>query len=169
MEETKFDRASYMTSETAPTAGPLAPEPTSKDSPDLERTISIEKVEDRDGNEGQQEHRLAINNTNTSAAEADSTLYQKKSYAARLKPIEPQNLRNDNKLLQLLARPFYMYKFLIVPIAGFMYGSNITWLSVLHATQSMVLSGEPYNMSSSAVGITFIAPLVGTTLAYAFT
>lgn len=94
-----------------------------------------------------------------------ATTYTKKSYVARLKPVEGKNLRNKNIMLKLMSRPFSLLTFPIVAFAGFLYGSNITWLSVLNATQSMVLANEPYNLSTSSVGLTFFAPLVGTTLA----
>lgn len=91
--------------------------------------------------------------------------YVKKPRLARLKPIEPENLHGKNRLLKLISRPILLLAFPIISYAGFIYGCNIVWLSVANATESMVLSNNPYNMSTSQVGLTFIAPLIGTTLA----
>lgn len=103
----------------------------------------------------------------TTVATADgNTLFSKKSYAARLKPVESEGFRRKNNLLRLMGRPFHLLTFPIIFYAGFLYGSNIIWLTVLNATEAMVLSANPYNMSTSIIGLTFIAPLVGTTLAY---
>lgn len=103
--------------------------------------------------------------TATTGSPVGSSDYAKKSHLARLKPFEMINLRNKNQLPQLMGRPFYLMTFPIIVFAGFLYGSNIVWLSLLNATESMVLSNNPYNMTTSQVGLTFIAPLVGTTLA----
>ncbi|EEU44025.1 uncharacterized protein NECHADRAFT_30383 [Fusarium vanettenii 77-13-4] len=144
MEETKFDRAKYMAThhiegQPLPSANRVQPELDSKDDTD----------DKKDSNQEPQ--------------------YQKKPRLARLKPIERENLRGKNQLVKLIIRPILLLLFPIISYAGFIYGSNIIWLSVLNATESMVLSNEPYNMSTSTVGLTFIAPLVGTTLACVYT
>ncbi|KAM0428472.1 hypothetical protein ACHAPT_006832 [Fusarium lateritium] len=95
--------------------------------------------------------------------------FKRKSRLARLKPIERKNLRGENRLVKLISRPILLLLFPIISYAGFIYGCNIVWLSVLNATESMVLSNRPYSMSTSTVGLTFIAPLVGTTLACVYT
>ncbi|KAF5963226.1 major facilitator superfamily transporter, putative substrate-H+ antiporter [Fusarium bulbicola] len=94
-----------------------------------------------------------------------NTEMSKKSRMSRLKPIERKNLKGENRLIKLISRPILLLAFPIISYAGFIYGCNIVWLSVLNATESMVLSNKPYNMPTSTVGLTFIAPLIGTTLA----
>lgn len=164
MEETKFDRSPYMPAqriertlgedvqlETGVNKPAADPEATSV-------TISTDKKSTEIG--GVQ--RTATAATNSPVASSD---YSKKSYLARLRPLEMVNLRNKNQLPRLMCRPFYLMTFPIIVFAGFLYGSNIVWLSLLNATESMVLSNNPYNMTTSQVGLTFVAPLVGTTLA----
>ncbi|KAJ3538869.1 hypothetical protein NM208_g5719 [Fusarium decemcellulare] len=148
MEETKFDRAKYMTS--AHIEGQALPSTTHTESG------PCSKNEADDKQDGDEEH-----------ARATTTL--SRSRLARLKPIERKNLRGENRLVKLISRPILLLAFPIIVYSGFIYGCNIVWLSVLNATESMVLSNRPYSMSTSTVGLTFIAPLVGTTLACVYT
>ncbi|RSL91632.1 hypothetical protein CEP52_014204 [Fusarium oligoseptatum] len=144
MEETKFDRAKYMTSQHI--EGQPLPS-TNQVQPDLD------SKDDTDGKQdGDREPQ-----------------FRKKSRLARIKPIERENLCGKNQLVKLIIRPILLLLFPIISYSGFIYGCNIVWLSVLNATESMVLSNRPYNMSTSTVGLTFIAPLVGTTLACVYT
>lgn len=159
MEETKFDRTPYINSESLrdPTNDPSS---SNKTPSEMENSENGKK----DGDESPVH--ATVSRATAGYDPATSTL-KKKSYFARLKVIESENLHHKNYILQLIVRPFYLFSFPIVVYAGFIYGANIVWLSVLNATESMVLSNPPYNMSSSHVGLTFIAPLIGTTLAYA--
>lgn len=163
MEETKFDRAKYMTShhiEGRPLSG-INQSPSNLDNKDDKESPKntspdniIAATPSSPGNDLQADQ---------GGVDLELT---KKSRFARLKPIESQNLRGENRLLRLIGRPILLLLFPIIFYAGFIYGCNIVWLSVLNATESMVLSNPPYSMSTSTVGLTFISPLVGTTLAY---
>lgn len=161
MEETKFDRAKYMTSnhiegQTVSSANQTSTDPDTKDVLDTKHDAEQDQV-------------ATTTLTNVSAPNEvlnlDSTEWSKKSRISRLKPIERKNLRGENRLIKLISRPILLLAFPIISYAGFIYGCNIVWLSVLNATESMVLSNKPYNMPTSTVGLTFIAPLIGTTLA----
>ncbi|KAI8692500.1 hypothetical protein NCS56_00006900 [Fusarium sp. Ph1] len=162
MEETKFDRAKYMSSQQIegqplPSANQVRPELDGKDT------------------DGKQDGDQEAARTTTTLSHVEGPRhgldeqFKKKSRLARLKPIERENLRGKNQLVKLIIRPILLLLFPIISYSGFIYGSNIIWLSVLNATESMVLSNEPYNMSTSTVGLTFIAPLIGTTLACVYT
>ena len=159
MEETKFDRAKYMGShriegQPLPSANQVQAE-----------------LDSKDGADGKQDGDQEAARTTTTLSHVEGPRngldeqFKKKSRLARLKPIERENLRGKNQLIKLIIRPILLLLFPIISYSGFIYGSNIIWLSVLNATESMVLSNEPYNMSTSTVGLTFIAPLIGTTLA----
>ncbi|KAK7224814.1 hypothetical protein V2G26_012817 [Clonostachys chloroleuca] len=166
MEETKFDRAKYMTShhiEGRPLSG-INQSPSNLDNKDDKESPKNTSPD----------HIIAAtpsspgNDLQADQGGVDLEL-TKKSRFARLKPIESQNLRGENRLLRLIGRPILLLLFPIIFYAGFIYGCNIVWLSVLNATESMVLSNPPYSMSTSTVGLTFISPLVGTTLACVYT
>jgi hypothetical protein len=164
MEESRFDRSQYM-----------APEQ------QLQPVLPCLHSEAKDGSDdkfpsegghGDNIDKESLNNaiqgidpSVTQTSRVAGSVYSKKSYASRLKPIEGETMRSKNIMLRLMGRPMFLLSFPIIVYAGFLYGSNITWLSVLNATQSMVLANAPYNLSTSAVGLTFLAPLVGTTLA----
>ncbi|KAH7205804.1 major facilitator superfamily domain-containing protein [Fusarium redolens] len=64
----------------------------------------------------------------------------------------------------MLTRSWRSLKYLTWPVifyAGFSYGSYLIWFNVLNATASLILSGEPYNFSSSMVGLSYLACCVG--------
>ncbi|RSL76570.1 hypothetical protein CEP51_009839 [Fusarium floridanum] len=163
MEETKFDRAKYMTSQhiegqPLPSINQVQPDLDSKDDTDGKQDGDREPV------------RTATTLSNIEGPHHGlDEQFKKKSRMARIKPIERENLRGKNQLVKLIIRPILLLLFPIISYSGFIYGCNIVWLSVLNATESMVLSNRPYNMSTSTVGLTFIAPLVGTTLACVYT
>ncbi|KXJ86559.1 major facilitator superfamily domain-containing protein [Microdochium bolleyi] len=45
--------------------------------------------------------------------------------------------------------------------AGIQYGFTNSWYSVYNATAALILTGAPYNYTSSMVGVTYLAPLLG--------
>lgn len=163
MEETKFDRASYTYDQALNGESTGKSASGNQSSPGLDSSIELGELK-KDPNQSidTPENAMTASTTNKSIP---SSVHTKKSYMARLKPIEKQNLRHKNHLVELMARPIILLSFPIIAYAGFLYGCNIVWLSVLNATESMVFSSKPYGMSNSIVGLTFIAPLVGTTLA----
>lgn len=164
MEETKFDRSQYMPAQQTRRIGgedTTAAAPIDKPAADAE-AASVALSTDKKSTDDAAVQRTATASGSVPVVSSD---YAKKSYLARLKPLERINLRKKNQLPRLMGRPFYLLTFPIIVFAGFLYGCNIVWLSLLNATESMVLSNNPYNMTTSQVGLTFIAPLVGTTLA----
>lgn len=100
----------------------------------------------------------------TNTAGSGPTNYSKKSYSEKLKLFKRQPIGTVKSLGYLMLRPLLFFRFPIIVYAGFLYGCNIIWLSVANATQSLVFSSPPYNFPSSTIGITYVAPLVGTTL-----
>ena len=167
MEETKFDRQHYIDAveRLSPVPGAFKASASTQDAPDNTAPISDSKILDDMEIEEMTPRSVTTQVTRESVPIVDGR-YSKKSYAARLKPVESRHLRQKNYMLRLLAQPFTMYAFPIVCFAGFLYGANIVWLSFLNATESLLLSNKPYNMATSTLGLTFIAPLVGTSLAY---
>lgn len=154
MEETGFDRSRVMNQHVVtqtiiePDNSSQSPEPLKGKSTEPQVSSHIEQAQSA-----------------KTSPEFQHTSGTKKSYLAKLKPIERSTFQNQSQVLQMMLRPLILFKFPIIVYAGFCYGCNIVWLSVLNATQSLVLSNSPYNMTTSQVGLTFIAPLIGTTLA----
>lgn len=72
--------------------------------------------------------------------------------------------KKKNTVLMRMWRTIEFLRFPVIFYAGFSYGVYIVWLALLNATQSWFLTDEPYGFSTSQVGLTFIAPLIGTTL-----
>ncbi|KAL4906335.1 hypothetical protein BDW74DRAFT_167421 [Aspergillus multicolor] len=163
MEETKFARTAYL-------EGQLASSSRNKTD---EETIDRKQGGQPQGHP-KADHEPSRGPSRTepqpsgTAPRIDPTI-KKKPYLAKLKPIESTGFRQQNRVLPMMLEPFQLLRFPIVVYAGLLYGSNIIWLTFLNATESMVLSQPPYNMSTSMVGLTFIAPLIGTTLAACYT
>ncbi|KAM3423309.1 hypothetical protein BST61_g748 [Cercospora zeina] len=58
-------------------------------------------------------------------------------------------------------RPLITTVFPAVFWCGINYGTCVSWLSVLGTTVAEVFSVPPYNFKSNAIGLVFIAPLIG--------
>lgn len=89
----------------------------------------------------------------------------KKSYSDKVKPITLDGFRNENQIWDLMIRPIKFLSFPVVFYTGFSYGATLVWLAMMNATESVVLSGAPYHFSTSIIGVTFLSPLIGSTLA----
>lgn len=66
------------------------------------------------------------------------------------------------QILKLLSWPVIFY-------AGFSYGTYLVWFNILNATASIILGGEPYNFTPAIVGLSYIACILGVTVAAVFT
>lgn len=84
--------------------------------------------------------------------------YSRRTYAQKLSlKDKPRPQRMPYRILlsfRLISWPVVFY-------AGFSYGSYLIWFNVLNATASVILGGEPYNFSSSMVGLSYLATLIG--------
>lgn len=66
------------------------------------------------------------------------------------------------EFFDMVWRPVYMFfAFPVLAWAGLYYGLSLAWYNVYNGTASSIYSGEPYNFSSGAVGLTYLGPLVG--------
>lgn len=90
--------------------------------------------------------------------------YRKMSYWNKLKIFDKKALQYPNHLKGMVLRPLIFLSFPVVFYSGFMYGSSLIWFTVLNGTASLILSGEPYNFSSSIVGLCYFSPLIGVSL-----
>ena len=88
-----------------------------------------------------------------------------KSFYHKLKIFDKQALRYPNRLKDMILRPLIFLSFPVVFYAGFSYGSSLVWFNVLNGTASLILSGKPYDFSTSIVGLAYVSPLIGMTLA----
>lgn len=66
------------------------------------------------------------------------------------------------QILKLLSWPVIFY-------AGFSYGTYLVWFNIINATASLILGGEPYNFTPAIVGLSYIACILGVTVASVFT
>lgn len=64
----------------------------------------------------------------------------------------------------MFQRALQSLKYLSWPVifyAGFSYGSGLIWFNITNATASVILSGPPYNFSSSMVGLSYLSCCIG--------
>lgn len=68
----------------------------------------------------------------------------------------------------IMYRPFFMILFPALMWAGLVYGAQMMWLSYLVTTQATVYGLAPYFFTTSQIGFTNFAPLVGSILGLFF-
>lgn len=88
------------------------------------------------------------------------TFWQK--LALRDKPRPNRFFHRVKQMVFFLSWPVVFY-------AGFSYGSYLIWFTVMNATASLILGAAPYNFSAAMVGVSYVAPLIGTAVGAAFT
>lgn len=91
--------------------------------------------------------------------------YNRKSYLDKLKVFETKQSQYPNRLKGMILRPIIFLSFPVIFYAGFSYGSHLIWFNVLNGTASLILSEEPYEISSSTIGLAYLSPFIGITAA----
>ncbi|PSR75284.1 major facilitator superfamily domain-containing protein [Coniella lustricola] len=98
--------------------------------------------------------------------EGTTTQFQRKTYWQKLalldKPRPFLMHWRAWQILKLLTWPVIFY-------SGFSYGSYLIWFNVLNGTASIILGGAPYHFSAAIVGLSYIACILGVTVAALFT
>ncbi|KAG8165502.1 hypothetical protein KVR01_004054 [Diaporthe batatas] len=149
LEETNYDRKTVGVIEGVQTVALLDPEATE---PATGNKSPPEKSSGTDLAEG--------------PAAGPSTVYRRKTYREKLalwdKPRPFMMGWRAVQILKLLSWPVVFY-------AGFSYGTYLVWFNILNATASIILGGEPYNFSPAIVGLSYLACIIGVTVASLFT
>lgn len=148
LEETNYDRKTVGVIEGVQTSDGSDPEVAS---PTRESKSSPEKSDGAD--------------VPPSPAAVPSTPYQRKTYRQKLalwdKPRPFMMGWRAAQILKLLSWPVIFY-------AGFSYGTYLVWFNILNATASLILGGEPYNFTPAIVGLSYLACIIGVTVASLF-
>jgi MFS family permease len=88
--------------------------------------------------------------------------YHRQTFLEKMRLYRVNEMVAGKDFFAMMWRPVYMFfAFPIMAWCGFFYGLALAWYSVYNATGSEILSSAPYNFSSSAVGLSYIAPLIG--------
>ncbi|CAH0056011.1 unnamed protein product [Clonostachys solani] len=99
--------------------------------------------------------------TNENDAEAAASHKPRKTYLQKLKLFNYISER-PNEFWVYTYRPLVMFwTFPIVLWASCYHGVAVLCFNALNATASVILSAEPYNFSSTDVGLAYISPLIG--------
>ncbi|EEA26816.1 hypothetical protein TMatcc_004895 [Talaromyces marneffei ATCC 18224] len=76
------------------------------------------------------------------------------------------NGNSFSQIIRIAYRPILIFfQFPNIMWAGFMYGFALAWYNVYNATTSAILSAAPYDFSAALVGLSYVAPLIGATIA----
>ncbi|KIW72564.1 hypothetical protein PV04_00746 [Phialophora macrospora] len=98
-----------------------------------------------------------------------ASTYRVKTYRDKLSLWTHSGI-SASQFLRMMYRPVLIFfQFPNITWAGFMYGSSLAWYNVYNATTSVILSSPPYNFSPAMVGLSYVAPLIGTLIAGALT
>ncbi|KAI1612640.1 major facilitator superfamily domain-containing protein [Exophiala viscosa] len=92
----------------------------------------------------------------------------KKSFAQKLKFWGARRPGQPNNYLRHMWMPFALLRFPVITFAGILVGSVLSWFNVVVDTIALVLAAEPYNMSTDAIGLMFLAPFIGCTIGCLF-
>lgn len=97
---------------------------------------------------------------------AGITGQSQKSLLQKMALFRREDVHKNNKMKGMILRPLVFLTFPVIFAAGFMYGSILCYFNILNGTTSLILSAAPYNFSSSMVGLTYIATLLGSATGY---
>lgn len=92
----------------------------------------------------------------------------KKSYVEKLKCWGARRPGQPSNFFQSVWLPFALLQFPVVAFAGLLVGSVLSWFNVVNATIALVLAAPPYNFSTNAIGLIFLAPFIGCTVGCVF-
>lgn len=149
MEETNYDRRTVRI---------IAPTP--------EMTVEPKDASRTPAGLNTSEKAIETGTPDSSSVEAGTVTYKKKTFIQKLslmdKPRPQRMLYRCWLSLRLLSWPVVFY-------AGFSYGSYLIWFNVLNGTASLILGGAPYSFSSSMVGLSYLACLLGVIAAALYT
>lgn len=113
----------------------------------------------------QEKDTLAAGRPESPAGET-SIPYKRKTYRQKLalwdKPRPFMMHWRAWQILKLLTWPVVFY-------AGFSYGTYLVWFNILNATASIILGGAPYGFSPAIVGLSYLACILGVTVAAVLT
>jgi MFS family permease len=101
-------------------------------------------------------------------ASSTGEISTKKTYLQKLKVWGARRPGQPNNFFRSVWLPLTLVRFPVVLFGGILVGSVLSWFNVVNATVALVLSAEPYNFSTNAIGVMFLAPFIGCTVGCIF-
>lgn len=139
MEETNYHRPAVLQGETVEEESAL----------DVSKTIDPEKTP------------AADSSSPAPSTREDIMGKSPKTFLQKMALFQPGDLTKKSMMKGMVLRPLIFLTFPVIFAAGFMYGAILCYFNILNGTTSLILSSAPYNFSSSMVGLTYIATLLG--------
>lgn len=75
-------------------------------------------------------------------------------------------VRKENHFFDYIMMIVYMFQFPPVLWSGFLYGASLFFYSIINTTETIILSGDPYNFSTSMLGLAYLSPVIFVLLFY---
>lgn len=88
------------------------------------------------------------------------------SFVKKLLPFRERYASNKT-MFAMAYRPLLYFRYPVVVWSGILYGSSLVWYNVLNATASMLWT-QNYGFSASKVGLSYLAPSLGSIVAIAY-
>jgi hypothetical protein len=132
---------------------------------ELEQQVTVEEISGSRAlteNPSDLEKGPRHDDSTASSTRGATTTYEPKSFFQKLKLFRDEDLKKENQLVGMVVRPLKFTTFPVIFFSGFMYGSILCYFNVMNGTASIIFSAAPYNFSSSMVGLTYVACLIGT-------
>lgn len=124
------------------------------------REVVLSAVESGIVTEKNDKVKQMISQVNSDGEDGEQSLAGvKRSYWKRMQLFELE-FNDKRSWISIFLGPFFMAPFPAIIWGGIAYGAQMMWLSLLATTQSEIYT-EYYNFSTSATGLTNLAPLAG--------
>ena len=94
---------------------------------------------------------------------------KRKTAFEKMRLFDTNAFQRPNHLARMMLRPLLFLGFPVILYAGFSWGSAVVWHAVFNGTASLILGQEPYNFSSSMVGLSFVSGFIGVALGSLYT
>lgn len=162
MEETRYDRKLRVTRNSKGCIVTAITSRGEEKNPEVVNTVRKDNSNDLDTCET-----TADNLANqTSIIEVDDDIEYPPPKTFKEKLSLTGGFQKENHLKDYFSMPFKMLQFPIVLYSGFLYGSSLFFYSILNTTESIVLSGEPYNFSSASCGLAYASAVIFVFICY---
>lgn len=85
----------------------------------------------------------------------------KKPYIQKLKFWGARRPGQPNNMWRSIWMPFYLIRYPVIFMSSLLVGAVLSFFNVVNGTIALVLAAPPYNFSTQAIGLVFIAPFIG--------
>lgn len=101
-------------------------------------------------------------------AEIGEVSTPRKTFVQKLKLWGARKPGQPNNMWRSIWLPFALIRFPVIAMSAVLVGAVLSWFNVVNATLALVLAAPPYNFSTNAIGLVFLAPFLGCAIGCVF-